>query len=253
MTEWLWPETVEDALALRAEHGEEATLLAGGTFIGVLIQSGLLDPPQTAIALGRVGGLDAIAVEHDELVLGATATHAAVEHSETVRSGWDGLARCFGEVANVRVRAVATVGGVLADADYASDPPAMLLALGARVELASPRGRRELGIDELVLGHYDTAIAPDELLLAVRVPRPRAAVYLKYRSRSTEDRPCVGVAAARTADGATRVAVGAASDRPRLLAELDGIELISDLRGSAAYRRRMVDVHVRRALERLDG
>jgi carbon-monoxide dehydrogenase medium subunit len=253
VTDWLWPETIEEAVALRAEHGDEAAVLAGGTFIGVLLQSGLLELAPTVIALGRVAGLREIAVADGELVLGAMATHAAVERSATVRDGWQGLAACFAEVANVRVRAVATVGGVLADADYASDPPAMLLALGARAELAGPRGRRQLAIDELVLGHYTTAIEPDELLIGVRVPRPRRAVYLKYRSRSSEDRPCVGVAAVRAGDGAARVAVGAVSDRPRLLHELEGVELISDVRGSGTYRRRMVDVHVRRALEALGG
>jgi carbon-monoxide dehydrogenase medium subunit len=82
------------------------------------------------------------------------------------------------------------------------------------------------------------------------VPRPDAATYVKFRSRSTEDRPCVAVAAARR-DGRVTVAVGAVSDRPRRLEELEGVDLIDDLRGSAAYRRRMVDVHARRALEAL--
>jgi carbon-monoxide dehydrogenase medium subunit len=252
VTRWLWPETLTEALALRAEHGDAATPLAGGTFVGVLIQTGLIDPPERVLALGRVGGLGAIGVEDGELVLGAMATHAEVERSPLVHDGWEALAGCFGEVANVRVRTVATVGGVLADADYASDPPALLLALGARARLCGPGGARELAIDDLILGHYRTAIAEDELLVSVHVPRPERAAYLKFRSRSSEDRPCVGVGVARRA-GETRIAVGAVSDRPRLLADLDGIDLIDDLRGSAAYRRRMVDVHVRRALEAIDG
>jgi carbon-monoxide dehydrogenase medium subunit len=205
------------------------------------------------IALGRVQGLAGVERDGDALVIGAMATHAGIERSEVVRDGWRALADCFGEVANVRVRSIATIGGVLADADYASDPPAMLLALGARVELASPGGVRSLGVDELILGHYDTAIAPDELIVRVRVPRPRAAAYLKFRSRSSEDRPCVAVAAARLEGGEERVAIGAVSDRPLLIGELQAADLISDLRGSAGYRRRMVDVHARRALAMLDG
>jgi carbon-monoxide dehydrogenase medium subunit len=129
----------------------------------------------------------------------------------------------------------------------------MLLALGARIELASPGGTRVLGVDELILGHYDTAIEPDELVVRVHIPRPRAAAYVKFRSRSSEDRPCVAVAVARLADGEERVAVGAVSDRPLLLGEVADAELIADLRGSADYRRRMVDVHVRRARAMLDG
>jgi len=253
VTRWLWPETLEEAIELRASLGDDALTVAGGTFVGVLAQTGFLSLPESAIALGRVQGIAGIESEGDELVIGAMATHAAIERSAVVRDGWDALADCFGEVANVRVRSVATIGGVLADADYASDPPCMLLALGARIELASPGGMRVLGVDELIRGHYDTAIAPDELIVRVRVPRPQAAAYVKFRSRSSEDRPCVGVAAARLAGGEERVAVGAVSDRPLLIGEVAGATIISDLRGSADYRRRMVDVHARRARAMLGG
>ena len=152
-----------------------------------------------------------------------------------MRDGWGALADCFGEVANVRVRNVATIGGVLADADYASDPPCMLLALGARVVLAGPGGVRVLGVDELILGHYDTAIEPDELLVRVRVPQTAGArPTVKFRSRSSEDRPCVGVGGARLAGGEERVAVGAVSDRPLLIGEVAGAH---DHRRPAGQRR----------------
>ena len=253
MTRWLWPETLEEAIGLRVSLGDDALPIAGGTFIGVLAQTGFIELPAHVIALGRVAGLTGIERDGETLAIGAMTTHTQVERSALVRDGWGALAACFGEVANVRVRNVATVGGVLADADYASDPPSMLLALDARVELAGPGGVRELAVDELILGHYETAIEPDELVVRVRIPKPRAAAYVKFRSRSSEDRPCVAVAAARLASGEQRVAVGAVSDRPLLVGELAGAELIGDLRGSADYRRRMVDVHVRRALEQLDG
>jgi len=253
VTRWLWPETLGEAIELRASLGDEALTVAGGTFVGVLAQTGFLSLPETAIALGRVQGIAGIECDGDELLIGAMATHAAIERSAVVRDGWGALADCFGEVANVRVRSVATIGGVLADADYASDPPCMLLALRARVELASPGGVRVLGVDELILGHYDTAIADDELIVRVRIPRPRSAAYVKFRSRSSEDRPCVGVAAARLADREERVAGGAVSDRPLLLDEVAGATIIGDLRGSADYRRRMVVVHARRARAMLGG
>jgi aerobic carbon-monoxide dehydrogenase medium subunit len=253
VTRWHWPETLDEAIGLRVSLGDDALPVAGGTFVGVLAQTGFLALPESVIALGRVAGLSGIAREGDELVIGAMTTHAAIERSAAVQDGWSALAECFAGVANVRVRSVATLGGVLADADYASDPPALLLALDARVEIASPRGVRDLGIDDLIVGHYETALEPDELIVRVRVPRPRAAAYVKFRSRSSEDRPCVGVAAARLADGAERVAVGAVSDRPLLIGEVDGADIISDLRGSAGYRRRMIDVHARRALGMLDG
>jgi carbon-monoxide dehydrogenase medium subunit len=176
-------------------------------------------------------------------------------------------------VASPRVRNQATVGGVLADADYASDPPAMFAALDARAVLRSTRGEREVAIQELILGYYETCIAPDELLVEVRVPaQPERAVYRKFRARSAEDRPCVAVAAAR-GDRGLRVVVGAVADTPQsfpdvcalvdggpidraLAAEIgrryaDRIEPIADARGSAAYRRRITAVEVRRAVEAL--
>ena len=256
--------TLEEALALRAEHGDEATVLAGGTFVGILMNQGLL-APAALLWLGRVEELHGIAVADGELRLGAMTTHSEVERSPAVRGHWPALARAFRLVASRRVRNQATVGGVLADADYASDPPAMLAALGSRVLLRGPRGERSVAIEELVLGHYETCIEPDELLVEIRVPAPRGpAVYRKFRSRSSEDRPCVAVAAAR--DGAAlRVVVGAVAGTPQhfpdvcALADPDEIsrryaeriEPIADARGSAAYRRRVTAVEVRRALEEL--
>ena len=130
------------------------------------------------------------------------------------------LARAFSLVASPRVRNQATVGGVMADADYASDPPAVLAALGARVLLRSARGERTVDVGELIRGYYETCIAADELLVEVRVPpSPARAVYRKFRSRSSEDRPCVAVAAVRGLTG-LRVVVGAVAERPQELPEV---------------------------------
>ena len=170
--------------------------------------------------------------------------------------GWPALARAFSLVASPRVRNQATVGGVLADADYASDPPAMLAALNARAVLRGPRGERSVAVGELILGHYRTCIEPDELLVEVRVPpQPPRATYRKFRSRSAEDRPCVAVAAAR--GDRLRVVVGAVAGTPQDFPELcegepdevaaryaERIEPMSDARGSAAYRRRVIAAEV---------
>jgi carbon-monoxide dehydrogenase medium subunit len=246
-------------------------VLAGGTFLGILMNQGFIRP-DVLLALRGVEGLDRIDVVDGELRLGAMATHRAVERSPAA-AAWPALQRAFRLVASPRVRNQATVGGVLADADYASDPPAMFAALDARAVLRSTRGEREVAIDELILGHYETCIEPHELLVEVRVPaQPERAVYRKFRARSAEDRPCVAVAAARGERG-LRVVVGAVADRPQSFPDVcaladDGplqrdvaaeigrryaerIEPISDARGSAAYRRRVIAVEVRRALEAL--
>jgi carbon-monoxide dehydrogenase medium subunit len=254
------PASLDEALALRAEHGDEATVLAGGTFVGILMNQGFLEP-RALLSLGRVQELRGIEAG-DELRLGAMTTHRDVERSEAVRERWPALARAFSLVASPRVRNQATVGGVLADADYASDPPAMLAALGARAVLRSPRGDRSVSVGELILGYYETCIESDELLVEVRVPpEPERAVYRKFRSRSSEDRPCAAVAAVRGEDG-LRVVVGAVADTPQEFPELcDGdpagvgaayaerIEPLSDSRGSAGYRRRVIAAEVRRAVE----
>ncbi len=270
--QWLDPVTLDEALGLRAEHGDEATVLAGGTFLGILMNQDLVSPP-ALLSLGAVRGLDYVSEVEGELRLGAMARHRAVERSAVVRDGWPVLARAFSLVASPRVRNQATVGGVLADADYASDPPAVLMALGARAVLRSRRGTRTVSMEQLILGFYETCIEPDELLVEVRVPPcPERAVYRKFRSRSREDRPCVAVAAARGEDG-LRVVVGAVSERPRELpdalaaagespisaeaaAEIGRryareIDPLADSRGSSAYRRRVIEVEVRRALEAL--
>ncbi|MGI9657481.1 MAG: FAD binding domain-containing protein [Gaiellaceae bacterium] len=271
--QWLEPETLGEALALRAEH-PDATPVAGGTFIGILINQELLYPT-AFLSLRRVRELDSIECDHDSLLLGAMTRHRAVEQSATIRERWPVLAEAFALVASPRVRHQATVGGVVADADYASDPPAVLSALDAEVIVRSVRGTRSVPIDELITGYYETSLEPDELVVNVRVPRlDGPAVYRKFRSRSEEDRPCVSVAAVRRGER-LKVVVGAVASRlqhfPEVCASADGdttssatasavaeayaerIDPLGDGRGSSEYRRRIIAVEVRRAIEQLDA
>ncbi len=230
----------------------------------MLVNSRLL-APEAFLSLQRVPGLDYVRADGD-LRLGALTTHRSVELSPAVREGWPALARAFSVVASPRVRNQATVGGVLADADYASDPPSMFLALGARAVVRSVRGEREVTIEELITGFYETSLEPDELIVEVVVPGgEHRATYRKFRSRSHEDRPAVGVAACRRG-GELRVVVGAVAGTPQWFPELcdpeaepaavgrayaDAIDPLSDVSGSADYRRRVIEVEVRRALEEL--
>jgi aerobic carbon-monoxide dehydrogenase medium subunit len=272
---WHEPRSLEEALALRAEHGGEANVVAGGSFLGIVINQKLLAPTRL-VALRRVTDLDYIEADDGILRLGAMTTHRAVERSPVVREGWPTLAFNFSVVASPRVRNQATVGGVVADADYASDPPSMLAALQARVVMRSVRGQREIPMDEFILGHYATALEEDEIVTELRIPQSSGpSVYRKFRSRSSEDRPCVSVAAARD-NGNLKLVVGAVADKPQYFPELcalargetitnelateigrryaEEIEPLSDSRGSARYRKRVIAVEVRRALEDLrDG
>ena len=259
--DWLAPTSLEEALALRAQHGDDAAVVAGGTFLAILLNQRLIAPAKL-LALRNVPGIDLIKA-NGELRLGALVTHSAVEHSAVVCERWPAVAHVFSVVASPRIRNQATVGGVLGDADYASDPPALLTAFGARVVVISTRGSREIPIVDFIVGHYETLLAADELITEVVVPGGvDRATYRKFRSRSHEDRPCVGVAAAVTADR-LRVVVGAVAGRPQFFPDIcrltdpteigdayaDAIEPLADVRGSSDYRRRVIAVEVRRAVE----
>ncbi len=279
--EVLEPRTVEEAAALRGEHGDEAKLIAGGTALVLMLRNRLI-APRYLISLNTLPGLRDVSYQPGEgLRMGALATIAQAERAVAVRDHYPALADTYHKVANVRVRWAATVGGNLTEADYASDPPAMLVALDARVQASGPNGTREIPIGEFFLDYYETALAPDEVLTEIRVPEPAAgtrATYLKFITRSSEDRPCVGVAATLRLDPAgacedLRVVVGAVAGTPQRLPEAEAlargkrptaelfqqigdayaqaIDPIDDVRGSAWYRRRMVRVLVARALNEL--
>src|SRR5436305_3425998 len=174
--EWLVPASLEEALALRASFGDEATVLAGGTFIGILMNQNILKP-QTLLSLHAISDLAFIRAsggnrETSYLCIGAMTTHRTVESSALAHRTCPILASTFSLVASPRVRNQATVGGVLADADYASDPPALLQALNAvAIARSLNNGEREIPLDALITGYYETSLRPDELLVEVRIPR----------------------------------------------------------------------------------
>jgi len=279
---WLWPTTLDEALVERASLGDGAMVVAGGVWATLLLTQGLVQP-EAFLALGRVPGLDTISLEPDgALRLGATARLSAVARHRLVRERYPFLADTYAQVANERVRNQGTVGGNLAEADYASDPPTTLVALDAEVELASAEATRRMPVRDFMIGHYQTQLGPDELIVGLRIPPAPGAVghYLRFVSRSSEDRPCAGIAVvvALDPDGRCRrldVALGAVAATPAIFPDLvapalgqrldDGrlrdlaeahaarIEPLSDLRGSSAYRRRLVRALLPRAVRAAIG
>jgi aerobic carbon-monoxide dehydrogenase medium subunit len=276
----LQPASVADATRLLAELGDEARVVAGATAVTLMLRQRLI-VPRWLISIGALTNLASVRITDSELEIGSLVTHREMERSPVVRQKWPILAEAFASVANVRIRNAATVGGVLAEADYASDPPAVFVALNASIEVSGPNGTRAVSAGEFFQGFYETALAPDEIITSVRVPRLPAGtggVYEKYKSRSSEDRPCVGVAAIvqvaedRQTCTDLRVVVGAASERPARVPHAEAlahsksiteslarqvadayaaeIDTLSDLRGSDWYRTEMVRVWVRRAILR---
>jgi carbon-monoxide dehydrogenase medium subunit len=152
-------------------------------------------------------------------------------------------------LSNVRVRNVATVGGALAHADPHMDLPPVLCALGAHVVIQGPKGERRIPVEELYAGYLETTLQPGELItrVDVRALGKRRAAYLKCTTRSADDWPAVGVAVVDD-----RIFVSAATDRPTRLASpdaIDGLRIEGDLHGSAEYKKQLLRVYVRRAMD----
>ena len=256
----------------------DAKALGGGTALLILIKQGVY-VPSTLVNLQKIRGSAAIEVEADGwLRLGALASIGEVGRHAIVRDRYPTLSAACQVVANVRIRNLATIGGNVAHADYQSDPPAALTVLGARIELTAAGGSvRELPIRDFQVGAYETRLEVGEVVSAICLPPPEPGwlgAYNKFTMRSSEDRPTAGVAALVRLDGGrirdVRVAIGATTPSPyeaplhaalgggkapsrALFAELavaatEGLEPIDDIRGSAAYKKRVATVLVERAL-----
>ncbi len=272
------PATLEEAVALLDPDDPGVRPIAGGTALMLVMKSRLFQPVRL-VSLRRLNGaLHGVRDSEGGLRIGAMTTLAELERSAAVAEAFPVVTRALRTLSNVRVRGVATLGGHLAHGDPHMDLPPILLTLGARVRVVGRRGERWIGIDALITGYYQVSIAGDELIADVELPAAPAGVhacYAKHTARSTDDWPAVGVAVwCRTAAGRiaeARIAVSAATDRPRRVASAEAlltdaapgadvfaragdaaaaaVEPLSDIRGSAAYKREMVRVHVRRALE----
>ena len=275
------PTTIDEALSLLEEHGEDARPIAGGTAMVNLMKQNLVLADHL-VGLGKLPGLRGVTQTNGSLHIGALTRHRKVELSPEVKAHSPLLAEAYSKVATVRVRNMATVGGGLTHADPAQDPPPSLMVLDAHVVLTSSRGTRELPVGDLFVDYYESALEPGELLTELVVPKaaPGAkTVYLKYLPRTEDDYATVSVAAlARVENGVCqeiRVALGAVaptpvrataveaalqgqqvtSDAVRAAAEAvaDQVDPLTDFRGSAEYKRDMAVVFTRRALEQVLG
>jgi carbon-monoxide dehydrogenase medium subunit len=255
------PATVDEAVQLRGELGDAAALYAGGTELLLAMKMGVLDY-EHLVDVKRIDGLRGIELHDGALRIGAATTHREIETSELVQERVPALASLARHVANVRVRAAGTLAGNLAFGEPHADPAALLAALDATVELVGSAGRRSVGIEEFIVGAYETDLGEDELIEAVSVPLPSAQTKATYLKFQVLERPTVGVAAVVRNGDAPVVVVGAVDDRPIRVdatgdvddyvnAAQEAVDPVDDLSGSAEYKRHLTGVMVRRALEEL--
>jgi CO/xanthine dehydrogenase FAD-binding subunit len=271
MAVYLRPEGLE--AAVEALAAQRLTVLAGGTDffparVGRTITEDILD-------ISRIAALRGIVESADAFRIGAATTWTELLEAPLPPS-FDGLKRAAREIGGVQIQNAGTIGGNLCNASPAADGTPCLLSLDAAVELVSARGTRRLPVAEFVLGSRRTARRPDELLAAILVPkpaRPARATFLKLGARRYLVISIAMVAALveRAPDGtiaAARIAVGACSETPRRLPQLErdlagtrGVAVteahlaplapIDDVRGTASFRRDAARTLVARALEAL--
>ncbi len=272
--------TVDEACEELSAHAEDGKVLAGGVALLIIMKQRIFSPDYL-IDIGELDDLNYVRADGDHLSIGALTPHRTIESHPDVVAGFPLLAEAFHRVGTIRIRNQGTIGGNLCFAEPAADPPAALTALEAELVIRKKGGERTVGIGDFFIDYYETCVEADELLTEIRVPRlgPEwRTAYSKFTTRSKEDKPALSVAAAVALeeDGRTcreaRVSVGAAVATPKRMGEaeefLKGKELsdavlreagelakgavdpISDIRGSAEYKREMVGVFLRRTIER---
>ncbi|MDX6232985.1 MAG: aerobic carbon-monoxide dehydrogenase medium subunit, partial [Nocardioidaceae bacterium] len=190
-------DSAEAAIAALVEHGDEAKLLAGGHSLLPLMKLRLAQP-SVLIDVGRINELSYIHADGDEIAIGALTRHHDLEHSDLLGAEVPLLRHAAGEVGDPQVRHRGTIGGSIAHGDPASDLPAVLLALGATIVARGPSGDRRIAAADFFTGFLETALAADELLTEIRVPKVAGAGWSFQKfNRRAQDWAIVGVACVR--------------------------------------------------------
>ena len=270
------PTSLDEAIDLLRQYGDDAKVLAGGQSLIPAMKLRLAQPGHL-VDIRRLPNLAGLVSDEGGLRIGALTHEAALETAADVRERFPLLHDAAGVIADPIVRNLATVGGNIAHADPANDHPAVMLAYRAEVEAVGPNGTRIIPIDDFFLGAFETALAPDEILTAIRIPAPAATsggAYVKFERKVGDY--AIAAAAAQLAlgsDGAiasaglaltnagytpvrSRRAEEALAGQPasdetfQRAADLaaEDADPSADLRGSADYKRAMARTMTLRAL-----
>ena len=192
--------TLDEAVALLGE--KDARLLAGGQSLIATLNM-RLSAPSLLIDINGIGGLDKIAVKDGKVEIGALTRHAAAERSETIAKHAPLIARAIPHIGHPAIRNRGTIGGSVAFADPAAELPACLLALDGEVEANGPKGKRTIKVADFFKGLFETALGPQDVLTAVRVPAatPQTRTGFAELTRRHGDYAIVGLAASARTDG----------------------------------------------------
>jgi len=275
--DYVAPATLSEAVALLAQHPDEAKILAGGHSL-IPAMKLRLAMPQLLIDIGRINDLAYIREEGSQIRIGAMTTHYQIESSDRLREISPLLPETAAQIGDVQVRNKGTIGGSLAHADPAADWPAAIIALDAEIVAVGASGERVIKADDFFVDMLTTSLQPGEILREIRilaasgrfgqaymkVPQPASgfavvgvAVSLTRSTAGACESASIGVTGvaskAYRASGVENALVGSALDEQAIAAAAshaaDGVSINGDLYASEDYRRHLAQVYTRRAIE----
>lgn len=272
------PASVNEAVQLLADLGDDAKILAGGHSLIPMMKLRLANPEQL-VDISGIEDLQVIRDNEKSITIGACASHSDIANNEAVQKHAPMLAKAGAAIGDVQIRNFGTLGGSIAHADPAADWPGVLLAANASVVIAGPGGKREVDIDQFFKGLFTTAIEDGEIITAVKIPKTAAnanSTYVKFAQPASRF-AMAACAAALEMDGSTvksaRVAFNGVSATPfrdtgienalsgqslspdsissATSGAADGVSIMSDQYASEDYRKHLAGVVAQRALSEL--
>ena len=271
--EYYAPATLGEACALLAKLGPKAKVFSGGTDIITKMKQELLFP-EALVSIKNLDGLTAIRAADGNVIIGARATHNSLIDSALLQEKYPSICYAAHQMVNNQVRNIGTIGGNIVNAVPSADLPPLLIALGAKVKLSGAAGERTVMLEDFFTGPNTSVIKPDEILTEIIIPDQAltGSTYLKFALRRSGALAVAGVAMEGDTCQTARIVMGAVAPTPArapkteqmltgqkitdaLLEEAgsraaEECKPISDIRGSAEYRRDLVRVLTRRALKK---
>ena len=256
-------ESSEQAISLLGEYGDDAKLLAGGHSLIPMMKFRLATPTQL-IDVARIADLSYIREDGGQVAIGALTRHAQLETSDVLSASCPMLQHVAALVGDPSVRHRGTLGGTMAHSDPASDLPAAVLALGGTIVAQGPNGRREIAATDFFTGYFESELAPDEMIVEIKVPANTGGWNYQKFNRRAQDWAIVGVAVADGGKGISLVNMGSTPLRAAAAEEAlaggasaaeaaalaaQGTSPPSDNNAEADYRTHLAQVLTRRALE----